>query len=159
MIQQSYILCTRCFFIRIKTRWACRYPGRMEAMAPISGGKPRYGHARWHSWVGTRRVSRLGRKRLDRVLPRWELYTTIVRHIPYKKREKRGIPFVSGKKNKTKNHPIIHQAAYHPKAPWGLNEVKSDGQVNDRMKLKHQHVAVAQDIPTSRTCSGKASAE
>ena len=68
------------------------------------------------------------------------------------------IPFVSGKKNKTKNHPMIHQAAYHPKAPWGLKEVKSDGQVNDKMKLKHQHVAVAQDMPTSLWDRGKTSA-
>lgn len=51
---------------------------------------------------------------------------------------------------------MIHQAAYQPNAPCGLNDFKSDGHVKDRMKLKHQVVAVAHDMPTSRTWMGNA---
>ena len=78
---------------------------------------------------------------------------------------------VSGTKSKISTQPIRHQAAYQPKAPCGLKAVRRCGQVNERMKLKHQlfkeksargryvldlkgkHyvVAVAQDMPTSRT--------
>lgn len=68
-------------------------------------------------------------------------------------------PLVSGKNRMTRNHKMMHQAAYHPKAPWLVNALWSEGNVNARMKLKHQVVAVAQDMPTSRTCIGKASAE
>jgi len=54
---------------------------------------------------------------------------------------------------------MIHHAAYQPNAPSGWKARTSRGHENDRMKLKHQVVAVAQDIPTSRTCIGNASAE
>ena len=51
-----------------------------------------------------------------------------------------------------------HQVAYQANAPWGLKAVRREGQVKLRMKLKHQVVAVAKLIPTSRMCKGKASA-
>ena len=67
--------------------------------------------------------------------------------------------FVSGRKRKTRSQRIKHQVAYQAKAPCGLNAVRREGQVKERMKLKHQVVAVAKDIPTSRICKGNASAE
>ena len=45
------------------------------------------------------------------------------------------------------------------KAPRGVNASLNAGQVRDRMKLKPQQTAVANDIPMSRMYSGKASAE
>lgn len=51
-----------------------------------------------------------------------------------------------------RNHSMPHQAAYQPKAPCGWNASTSAGQVNERMKLKAQRTAVAEAMPTSRTC-------
>lgn len=47
-------------------------------------------------------------------------------------------------------------AAYHMKAPSGVNASLRAGQVKARMKLKPQVVAVAKDIPTSRIYNGNA---
>lgn len=58
-------------------------------------------------------------------------------------------------KRSTKNHPTIHQPAYQAKAPCGKNVASKCGKVKERIKLKHHAVAVAQDMPTSRTCRGK----
>lgn len=49
-------------------------------------------------------------------------------------------------------------AAYHAMPPVGVNARERAGQVSEMMKLKPQHVAVANDMPTSRMYSGKASA-
>lgn len=53
---------------------------------------------------------------------------------------------------------IRHQVAYHSNAPCDLNAVNRDGQVKLRIELKHQVVAAAKLMPTSRMRSGKASA-
>ena len=53
----------------------------------------------------------------------------------------------------------MHQPAYQPNAPCVVKAERKRGKVNEMMKLKHQVVAVAQDMPTSRTWVGKASAE
>jgi hypothetical protein len=55
---------------------------------------------------------------------------------------------------------ITHfQAAYHPNAPCGVNAPSNRGNVSEITKLKNQQVAVAKDMPRSRTYSGNASAE
>ena len=46
---------------------------------------------------------------------------------------------------------MAHQAAYQPKAPWGVKASTSGGHENERMKLNAQRTAVAEAIPTSRT--------
>jgi hypothetical protein len=53
----------------------------------------------------------------------------------------------------------MFHAAYHPKAPWGVNAACMLGQVTESTKLKNQVVAVARDMPMLRTYSGYASAE
>ncbi|KAH3669616.1 hypothetical protein OGATHE_002428 [Ogataea polymorpha] len=68
-------------------------------------------------------------------------------------------PLVSGSSHKTSKNPTMFHAAYHPNAPCGLNAFSSDGQVRDKIKLKNQQVAVANDIVTSRTYSAAHSAE
>lgn len=50
-----------------------------------------------------------------------------------------------------RHHRMAHQAAYQPKAPWGLNASTKGGQLKDRMKLKPHRTAVADAMPTSRT--------
>ena len=60
--------------------------------------------------------------------------------------------------SKIKIHKIKHHAPYQPNAPCGSKALKRCGQVKDRIKLKHQVVAVAQDMPTSRTCTSHLSA-
>lgn len=50
------------------------------------------------------------------------------------------------------HHRMIHQAAYQPNAPWGRKDSTSGGQLNDKMKLKPHSTAVAEAMPTSRTC-------
>lgn len=47
--------------------------------------------------------------------------------------------------------PNKFQAAYHAKAPCALKDPIMAGQVKEMMKLKPQVVAVAMDIPMSRT--------
>ncbi|KAH3664021.1 hypothetical protein OGAPHI_004735 [Ogataea philodendri] len=70
------------------------------------------------------------------------------------------MPFlVSGSSHNTRKNPTMFQAAYQPNAPCGLKARTKDGQVKDRMKLKNQHVAVANDIVTSRTYNAAHSAE
>ena len=72
---------------------------------------------------------------------------------------------------------LMHQAAYQPKAPWGLNAFSSDGNEMASTKLHYgrsvsrsdfevetthlnnQQTAVARDIPRSRIYNGNASAE
>ena len=49
--------------------------------------------------------------------------------------------------------PTRKQNLYAQTHPCGLKDVNKLGQVKDRMKLKHQVVAVAHDIPTSLTCT------
>ena len=65
---------------------------------------------------------------------------------------------VTSKKQKEMHSTHFH-AAYHPNAPCGLNELIMAGKVIEITKLKNQQVAVANDIPISRTLSGNDSAE
>ena len=69
------------------------------------------------------------------------------------------LPLVSGINRITRTHKMIHHAAYQPNAPCVVKAVCREGNVKEMMKLKHQVVAVAHDMPTSRTWVGKASAE
>ena len=81
------------------------------------------------------------------------------RTINQKEQEKiDDLPFVSGMNKITSTQRITHHAAYQPNAPWTVNAVRKEGNVKATIKLKHQVVAVAQDMPTSRIWVGKASA-
>ena len=60
------------------------------------------------------------------------------------------LTLVSGNKKYVYTVAKIFHAAYHEKAPCGVNAWSSAGQVNEMIKLKPQHVAVANDIPVSR---------
>ena len=53
----------------------------------------------------------------------------------------------------------MFHAAYQPKAPCGWKAPRSRGNVIETTKLKNQVVAVAKDMPISRTYRGNASAE
>jgi hypothetical protein len=56
-----------------------------------------------------------------------------------------------GMNSNTRQKPIQFQPAYQPNAPCGLKAFRRDGHVILNTKLKNQVVAVARDMPRSRT--------